>query len=239
MRTRRAARDRHDGYVRRFVVVLPALREPARRHAAIRPRAGESLDARRSVHRRRRARDPAPAVLALLHKGAPRRGHGRGDRALRTAVQPGHGQALRPGDVEVRRQRGLARRAGRPTGCGRGSRLRDVHRPPGGGRRVDRRGPQRRRAIPAARVAADRGADIRRGGRNRRGCDGACAQGRADREEGHRRLRRAAVQYRSRVPDGAGERDAGLPAARGDSRRGLGQRGADAFEAPEPRRAAR
>ena len=42
--------------------------------AAVRPRDRRLLDAGRPVHRRRRARDPAPDVRALLHQGA--RGHG-------------------------------------------------------------------------------------------------------------------------------------------------------------------
>ena len=49
-----------------------ATRDNERR--AVGPRGRRPLDAGRPVHRRRRARDPAPDVRALLHEGA--RGHG-------------------------------------------------------------------------------------------------------------------------------------------------------------------
>ena len=74
-----AARDRHDGHLRRLVLVLPAL---LRRRTTTRPpwdrEVVRLLDAGRPVHRRRRARDPAPDVRALLHQGA--RGHGAARR---------------------------------------------------------------------------------------------------------------------------------------------------------------
>ena len=41
-----AARDRHDGHVRRLVLVLPALRRPAQRHGGVRARARRLLAAR-------------------------------------------------------------------------------------------------------------------------------------------------------------------------------------------------
>ena len=65
MRQAGAARDRHHGYLRRLVVVLRALRlsRQRRRHGG---RARALLDAGRPVHRRHRARDPAPALFALL-----------------------------------------------------------------------------------------------------------------------------------------------------------------------------
>ena len=71
------ARDRHDGHVRRFVVVLPALLRPAERRAAVRSGGRGLLDAGRLLQRRRRARDSAPAVFALLHARAARRRPGR------------------------------------------------------------------------------------------------------------------------------------------------------------------
>ena len=67
-----AARDGHDGHVRRLVLVLPALHRPAQRRRAVRARARRLLAAGQPVHRRDRARDPAPAVRALLHEGAAR-----------------------------------------------------------------------------------------------------------------------------------------------------------------------
>ncbi len=68
----------------------------------------EPLDAGRPVHRRYRARDPAPAVLAVLHEGPL--GHGACERA-RAVHQPpdtGHGQARRRHDEQVEGQRGRA-----------------------------------------------------------------------------------------------------------------------------------
>ena len=68
------ARDRHDGHLRRLLLVLPALPRPAQRRRALGPRRRRLLDAGRPVHRRRRARDPAPDVRALLLQGAQRHG---------------------------------------------------------------------------------------------------------------------------------------------------------------------
>ena len=79
------ARHRHDGHLRRLVLVLPALLLAARRRrrrSTRRPAA--RVDAGRPVRRRRRARDPAPAVRAVLHQGAARHGAAR----VRRAVQP-------------------------------------------------------------------------------------------------------------------------------------------------------
>ena len=59
------ARDRHHGHVRRLVLVLRALRLPRPGQGDGR-RARQLLDAGRPVHRRHRARHPAPALLALL-----------------------------------------------------------------------------------------------------------------------------------------------------------------------------
>ena len=67
MRQAGAARDRHHGHVRRLVLVLRALHRPLARDRADRPRGGRPLAAGRPVHRRHRARDFAPALLALLH----------------------------------------------------------------------------------------------------------------------------------------------------------------------------
>ena len=88
-----AARDRHDGHVRRLVVVLRALHRSVDRDLADRPHDGRRVAAGRSVHRRHRARDFAPALLALLH---PRdEGHRpcRSRRAVRRAVHARHGGA--------------------------------------------------------------------------------------------------------------------------------------------------
>ena len=106
-----AARDRHDGHVRRLVLVLPAL---LRRAATTRRRGTrrslDELDAGRPVHRRRRARDPAPAVRALLHQGAGRPRAPRAPGAVRAAVHAGDDHQGRGEDVQVQGQRRLARR---------------------------------------------------------------------------------------------------------------------------------
>ena len=98
------ARDRHDGHLRRLVVVLPALPRPAQHLAAVRPRGRGLLDAGRQLHRRGRARDPAPDVRALLHQGA--RGHGDARRAgaVRPPVHPGDDHDGRGEDVLVQGQ---------------------------------------------------------------------------------------------------------------------------------------
>ena len=78
--------------------------------AAVGPRRSRPLDAGRPVHRRRRARDPAPDVRALLHEGA--RGHGPARRpgAVRAAVHAGDDHPRRREDVQVEGQRRSARR---------------------------------------------------------------------------------------------------------------------------------
>ena len=102
-----------------FELVLPALHRSAQHRAAFRQRENQPLDAGRSVHRRHRARYPAPAVQPLLHEGAAR----LGDAGLRRAVQepavPGHGaRRARRRHEQVQGQRYL------PRGDDRGLRLR-------------------------------------------------------------------------------------------------------------------
>ena len=77
LRWPRAPRHRHDGHLRRLVVVLPALPLPARRHPGLRPREGRAVGADRPLRRRRRARRAAPALRPVLHQGAARRGPAR------------------------------------------------------------------------------------------------------------------------------------------------------------------
>ena len=84
------ARNRHHGHLRRVVLVLPALRL-RRQHDRDGGRARQLLGAGRPVHRRHRARHPAPAVLALLHPRDARLRPGRCLRALQRAAHPGHG----------------------------------------------------------------------------------------------------------------------------------------------------
>ena len=70
------ARDRHDGHVRRLGLVLHALLlarcEGRRRRRVDGRRTQRILDADGPVHRRHRARDPAPALRALLDQGHAR-----------------------------------------------------------------------------------------------------------------------------------------------------------------------
>ena len=63
-----AARNRHHGHLRGFVLVLHPLRVPRRRRCNGR-RARGLLAAGGPVHRRHRTCDPAPAVFALLDQG--------------------------------------------------------------------------------------------------------------------------------------------------------------------------
>jgi hypothetical protein len=101
----RPARDRHDGHVRRFVLVLlPVLRRPQRR-SAVRPRQGRVLGARRLLQRRRRARDPAPDLLALLQPRVPRPRSGDDQRAVLAPPHAGHGAEERRCHVEVQGER--------------------------------------------------------------------------------------------------------------------------------------
>ena len=108
-----AARSRHDGHLRRLVVVLPALHRSAGRPGAVRPRDRGLLDADRPVHRRHRSCQGALALLTVFREGAERPGHARLPRALPEAVPPGLGEARRQADVEVA-GRCLPERADRP-----------------------------------------------------------------------------------------------------------------------------
>ncbi len=64
------AGHRHDGHLRRLVVVLLPLLLPGGQGRTVRPRGRAPLDAGRAVRRRQGARDPAPALHAVLHQGA-------------------------------------------------------------------------------------------------------------------------------------------------------------------------
>ena len=96
LRRRGPARDGHHGHLRGFVLVLRPLHRPVRRRGADRPGRRGPLAAGGSVHRRHRARDPAPALFPLLHPRDARHRPCRAGRALRRAVHPGHG---RPRDL--------------------------------------------------------------------------------------------------------------------------------------------
>ena len=93
MRRQSAARHRHHGYLRRLGVVFRALHRSLERERADHARDRQPHDAGRSIYRRRRARDPASALLALLHpRHEGHRPHRHG-RTVRRHVHPGHGGA--------------------------------------------------------------------------------------------------------------------------------------------------
>ena len=93
MRRTGDARDRHDGHVRRFVVVLRAFHRSAQCLGAGQSGDGQSLVGGRSVYRRHRARDPASSLFALLHPRDAQVRLSRYRRALRRPLHPGHGGA--------------------------------------------------------------------------------------------------------------------------------------------------
>ena len=80
-----ATRDRHDGYLRRFVVVLLSLRRRAKRQSAVRHGKNRLLVSHRSIHWRRRARHPAPDLFALLDQVHARHGPRQERRAHASA----------------------------------------------------------------------------------------------------------------------------------------------------------
>ena len=97
-----APRDRHDGHLRRLQLVLPALLRRPQRHGAVGPAGAGVLDAGGPVHRRGRARDPAPDVRALLRQGAGRHGSARRPGAVPGAVHAGDDpRRRRQQDVQV------------------------------------------------------------------------------------------------------------------------------------------
>ena len=122
------------------------------------------LGAGRFLQRRRRARDPAPDLLALLHARVPRSGHDQPQRALRAPADAGDGAQVRPGHVEVEGQRRRSRRHDREVRRRRAAPVRDVRGAAGEGNRVDGRGPRGQLPVPRARLAAGRSA-VRHGRR--------------------------------------------------------------------------
>ena len=104
VRRRGAARHRHVGHVRRFELVLLPVLLAGLRGRTVPPRGRRPVDAGRPVHRRGRARDPAPALLAVRHQGALRPGDGRLHRAVPAPDEPGAGDLRRRLDVEVEGQ---------------------------------------------------------------------------------------------------------------------------------------
>ena len=92
LRATRPSRDGHDGHVRGLVLVLlPVLRRARTRELPFAPESGEVLGAGRLLQRRRRARHPAPDLLALLQPRVPRRRARAHRRAVPPAADAGHG----------------------------------------------------------------------------------------------------------------------------------------------------
>ncbi len=179
----------------------------------------DTLDAGRPVRRRRRARDPAPDLRALLREGAGGPRADRGAGALQGPVHAGDDHPRRGEDVQVEGQHdqpGAVRRALRR---GHGARLHPVHRPPDQDADWTDEGVE---GVPASWPGCGAGVDIAAqsaaaaagpagaaGGRRPR----ADAQGALGDREGHLRHGRAIrVQHRDRRGHGAGQR--GLPPAR-------------------------
>ncbi len=181
------ARDRHAGHVRRLVVVFHALRLSRRALDGRSPQ--RLLESDGPVHRRHHARDPAPALCALLDEGDARHGPRADGRAVHAAPHPGHGAEphllppLREGRhrlLSAHRRRGPAgrgrphdrclpqvrREAGRGRRCGHDVEVQAQRRRPAGHGRPVRRGC--RAALRDVRGAA-RG-DVRVVRRGRRRC---------------------------------------------------------------------
>jgi leucyl-tRNA synthetase len=89
MRWRRQARDRHHGHLRRLLVVFHALHLRGREDHGRRARA--ALDADGPVHRRHRARDPAPLYARFWTKAMRDMGLIRIGRAVHQPAHAGHG----------------------------------------------------------------------------------------------------------------------------------------------------
>ena len=145
---------RHHGHLRRLVLVLLPLLLAGRRRGPVRSRRRPPLDARRPVRRRRRARDPAPAVHAVLHQGAARHGDGRLRRADAAAAEPGPGHQPGQVDEQVAGQRGGPGRADRRVRGRRRPADRRLRRSAGRGHRLGRRVARRLGEVPAAGVPA-------------------------------------------------------------------------------------
>ncbi len=207
-RRARPARPRHDGHVRRQFVVLPALPRAERCDGGLPESRGEQVGSGRLVHRRRRARDPAPAVRALHHQGPVRHGPHRVHRALLEPHQPGHGAARRLEDVQEQGQPGRIRvehdRPGRRRRAG-GDRIR------GSGRRRHQLGGRvddGRAEVPRTRLARRAGRH-QQPGRRLGGRRSVAAPRHASSARGRARTGRAdEVQRGRRAPDGARQRDA-------------------------------
>ena len=116
------------------------------RDDAVRPGEGRLLGAGRFLQRRRRARDPAPDLLALLQPRVPRPRARDDRRAVHAPADAGHGAEARRRHVEVEGQRRRSRRHDSEVRRRRAAAVRDVRRAAGEGSRVDRHGTRGRRS---------------------------------------------------------------------------------------------
>ena len=116
LRRRGGTRHGHDGHVRRLQLVLLPLLLARLRGRPVPSRGRRAMDAGRPVHGRGRARDPASALLAVLHEGAVRHGDGRVHRAVPEAHEPGPGDLRRRVDEQVEREHRRADAARRAVG---------------------------------------------------------------------------------------------------------------------------
>ena len=103
--------------------------------------------------RRRRARHPAPDLLALLRPRVPRPRDDRSQRAVHAPAHAGDGAQGRPRDVEVEGQRRRSRHDAAEGRRRRAAALRDVRRAAREGSRVDRRRPRRQLPLAGPRLA--------------------------------------------------------------------------------------
>ena len=185
--------------------------DPLNTEAPFDPRDPEPLDGGRPVHRRDRARDPAPDVRPLLREGAGGHGLPRRAGAVRPALHPGHDHARRVEDVQEQGQHRLAAGDRGALRGGHRSLLHPLHRAAERRRRLAGRGRGRGAPLPVA--AVDRRARGARGRGRARGRLGPAAQGALGDRQGHaRHAEPLRLQHRDRRGDGAGQRD--LPRTR-------------------------
>ena len=106
----------------------------------------------RSVHRRRRARHPAPDLLALLHQDDARHRPDQEQRAGAPPVHAGHGDRRRRQDVEVQGQRGGRRHARREVRRRHRAHVRALRRAARKGSRLARRRRRGHLPLPGPRL---------------------------------------------------------------------------------------
>ncbi len=119
MRRASGARDRHDGHVRRLVVVFHAVCVSRRARDGRQPQ--RLLESDGPVHRRHHARHPPSPLRALLDEGDARPEPRADGRAVHAAPHAGHGAEphLFPPHEERRHRLLPARRRRSPAGRGR------------------------------------------------------------------------------------------------------------------------